>query len=231
MVRGRYGCAFNPTSVFGLHHAVQKGQAGLGPYIIEARCGNEGACNPDDSGVAGFLMSAQKYTYLTCFADGPKLRPGSNLTRPLGPPLSDAAEVSPGLWERRFASGTVACWNMNSSQGSMRWAGDPPPAPTPPPGPAPPPPPPPPPAPPLPARCGKPIENAAFKHRPSLSTKVTNTTADCCAFCESNPKCVVWSWWQASGGECHLQTDQATATSVSGCTSGRLTSRRSRHQV
>ena len=59
---GRYGCEFNPTSRFGLHHAVQKGQSGVGPYIIEARCGNEGACNPDESGLAGFLMSVEKYT-------------------------------------------------------------------------------------------------------------------------------------------------------------------------
>lgn len=61
-VWGRYGCTFDPTSHYGLHHAVQRGQNGTGPYIIEARCGNEGACKPDDSGIAGFLMSVEKYT-------------------------------------------------------------------------------------------------------------------------------------------------------------------------
>lgn len=47
---------------------VQAGQQGVGPYVIEA---STGACTPSESCLAGFLMAAQPYTYLTCFADEP----------------------------------------------------------------------------------------------------------------------------------------------------------------
>ena len=46
-----------------LRGVVERGRKGIGPYVIEA---SHGACNPDDSCLAAFLMAAQEYTYLAC---------------------------------------------------------------------------------------------------------------------------------------------------------------------
>jgi hypothetical protein len=117
-----------------LKAAVDRGKAGTGPYVIEA---STGACNPDESCVAGFLAAASEYTYLACFADSPTYDDNFEIfAQPLGAPVSDAVEGPAGTWTRKFASGTVATWNAKAKSGKVQWSGKPlPPAPPPPPSP------------------------------------------------------------------------------------------------
>ena len=58
VVDGPYSRWHAPACTYeGLLPVVQAGQAGTGPYVIEA---SDGACTPDESCIAGFLMAAQK---------------------------------------------------------------------------------------------------------------------------------------------------------------------------
>ena len=87
------------------------------------------------------------------------------------------------------------------------------PPPTPPSPPRPPVPPPGPllPLPPLPSFCGKALSDMAFKHRPSLKSKVM-----------PGANCAMWTWWAEQGGDCHLQTAAANAHAAPGCINGHL---------
>ena len=85
--------------------------------VVEATHGGV----PDESCLAAFLAAANKYSYLTLMADAPK--PFPEMDRPLGKPDGPAAESKPGVWQRRFASGTQVTWNENTKTGKIAWGG------------------------------------------------------------------------------------------------------------
>jgi len=123
VINGPYARMYVPACDFEeLRQAVEKGQNGTGPFVIEA---NKGGCDPDESCLAAFLCAAAEYTYLTCLADEPTYHKVPALSRPLGPPLGRAVQSLDGVWTRRFSSGTVARWNPKISKGTIQWSDTP----------------------------------------------------------------------------------------------------------
>ena len=172
--------------------AVAKGQAGTGPFVLEA---SKGGCTPDASCIASYLLAAEEYTYLACLNDEPQLPYYPDLSRPLGPPLGPAVQAADGVWSRRFTHGAVARWYPNATKGTVQWAGQP----------MPPVPPSPAPAPPLnPKQCGIVLPDHTFA-QDDVTHGFARTAAECCAMCEKMAGCTQWAWHEQAQ-DCHAHS-------------------------
>ena len=126
VIQGPYGSwDVDACSYETLRPRVLAGQAGTGPFVIEA---TKGGCAPDESCMANFLCAAEEYTYLGCLSSGPVLPPFlPEFSRALGAPTGPPVE-SGGFVTRSFQSSaglTVASVNLTSGVGSIAWAGMP----------------------------------------------------------------------------------------------------------
>jgi len=133
VICGHYATWGVPTEFEGLRARVAAGEAGTGPFILEASHdhGRSTGCDvaADEARLAGYLCAMGKYTYLSCFATQ---RGGEPLpafydayTKPLGVPQSAAVETSPGNWSRIFRSDvgdTIAWYHPLTGRGAVRWA-------------------------------------------------------------------------------------------------------------
>eukprot|EP00935_MAST-01C_sp_MAST-1C-sp1_P000698 g698.t1 len=206
-----------------LNRTVQTGQRGEGPYVLEV---SRGACNPTESCLASFLLVAEKFSYLACFADEPSLPMNPNFTKPLGEPLGPAVEAPPksGLWTRHFSHGTVVRYDTKRNRGTVQWPGDPvPPSPHPTP-PTPPTPPPPTPAY-DPAKCGKLLEHTGQAQGDIGRWSIQDSPEACCDFCAKTPGCDVWAWHTETKAyhQCHAhRSAETTPNHNQGCYSAHM---------
>jgi hypothetical protein len=192
-----------------MREAVQKGQNGTGPYVLEA---SKGGCSPDSSCIASYLLAATEYTYLGCLSDEPQLPYYPDLARPLGKPLADAAPDADGVWTRQFEFGAVARWYPQTNRGTVQWRGDPMP-----------------PVPPIPPptnvsrECGKALHGTTLAYDDVAPPANATTPEDCCNQCTAaaSAKCVGWAWHgQTVPGTCHLHGAQSNARPQDGTISG-----------
>ena len=190
---------------FALRQAVQEGQRGVGPYVIEASW--DGGCNPDSSCVAAYLLAATEYTYLGCLAGGVENLPRqdgyyADIGRPLGPPLGDAAEDAVGVWSRNFTHGATARWYPDLDAGTTQWPGQPlPPAPA---------------SRKIGAGCGRILTRSTFVGDLIAPPQNGTTPQDCCDSCRALSRdhetqhCVGWVWFKNSA-ECNLHGRNAVS--------------------
>ena len=104
------------------------------------------SCQPTEACLAAFLAAAKPYMYIYCQWDhGEDLLAETtfpDMDNLLGDPESDAVQIEPHVWRRRFggsngtANMTVVFWDNIKKTGNISWAGvlPPPPPPPPPPG-------------------------------------------------------------------------------------------------
>lgn len=191
-----------------LRAAVLAGQAGDGPFVLEANHGDD--CTPDDSCIANFLAAAEEYTYLTCFADDPVASQGNQFAYPLGPPTGPPVEKD-GIVTRSFLGPgglTNASVDLASGKGVMQWVGQTPAPPPPPAGP-----------------CGYlPLDTAIACCDVAVHPNTTSPGA-CCDLCTANDKCAMWCFHGEVGEhyqECHLHSKEGQAHPLAGATSGVL---------
>jgi len=191
-----------------LRAAVLAGQAGTGPFVLEANHA-KGACMPDDSCLANFLAAAEQFTYLTCFSDEPVPSTGNQFAFPLGKPTGPPV-VANGRVRRSF-EGPLGLTNatvvLASGEGVMEWAAGAPP--TPPPGPP---------------GCGfLPNTAVACCDVAPFHANVSDAGA-CCDLCTANSKCALWCYHGEAGPqfqECHLHSDKGVTHELRGATSGK----------
>jgi hypothetical protein len=193
-----------------LRAAVEAGQAGLGPYVLEANHRQPAECTPDDSCLANFLAAAEEYTYLACFADAPVASEGNQFSFPLGPPTGPP--LLQGDTVTRSFLGPLGLTNvsvqLSSGRGEVAWAGQPPP---------------PPPPPPPPAACGLLPPNTALACCDIAPVANVSDAGACCALCAANAACAQWCYHGEAGAqymECHLHSAQGKAHALQGATSG-----------
>ena len=218
-------CDFDAMREFALH-----GKSKSDVFIIQsprARPITMEACQPTEKCLAAFLAAAKPYMYIYCQWDkGEDLL--NETTFPemdylLGEPESDAVEVDPGVWRRRFGGGgngtthnmTVVFWDNKKKTGNISWAGHPPPTPTP----TPPPPPPPPGAVCNPATF---LNNTAYADGTGLAEVEAVSAVACCTKCaaaEASSGCFWFSFDQATG-KCFLKADDRNPQARTGVTSG-----------
>jgi len=115
---------------------VEKGQNGTGPFVHEfnrkGRNGGCDGCNPDESCLAAFLIAAEKYSYMSCFAsqataDEPLPQFLDAFRKPLGEPSGPAVENPRHVYRRSFVSQegrTVVQYDLRAKSGTIEWAGD-----------------------------------------------------------------------------------------------------------
>lgn len=177
-----------------MRNAVQRGQSGTGPYVLEA---SKGGCTPDSSCIAAYLLAATEYTYLGCLADEPQLPYYPDLARPLGKPLGDAKLGDDGVWSREFTFGAVARWYPDAKKGTVQWRGDPIPNP--------------PPSMNVSRYCGTALLDTTLAQDDVAAPASAATPQACCDLCRAVPAsnkngaCVAWAWHgEESPPMCHL---------------------------
>ena len=218
-------CAFDDMQEFALH-----GKSESDVFIIQsprARPHTMEACQPTEACLAAFLAAAKPYMYIYCQWDK-----GEDLIKEttfpemdyvLGDPESDAVEVEPGVWRRRFGGGskgitnmTVVFWDNNKKTGNISWAGH-----------GHPPPPSPPSSPPLPppgAVCNPAtfLDNTAYADGTGIAEVKAASAVACCTKCaaaEATRGCFWFSFDQATG-KCFLKADDRHPQERMGVTSG-----------
>lgn len=201
--------------------AVQRGQAGTGPYVLEA---SHGGCEPNPSCIASYLLNAVEFTYLGCLSDEPQFNDYPDLARPLGPPTGPAI-LNGGVWARSFGDhGVTARWYVDAGKGTMQWAGQPvPPVPKPGPSPGPAPPSPPHPIPPqnVTASCGMLKEDWTIAQDDVGVQQDCISAQACCTFCINTAGCVQWAW-HGHKQQCHAHGNHGTFDAQKGTYSARL---------
>ena len=203
MIDGPYGeWHVDPCNFYDMHAAVHRGQAGTGPYVIEA---SSGGCNPDASCVASFLLNAHEYSYLSCFSDEPTIGSNPDLARPLGAPLADA-KLDSGVWTRTFEQGAVARWHVKAGKGSMQWPGQPVPPVPPTPGPTPPQN--------VTAACGVLLKDHTIAYDDVGVHEDCPSAQSCCNFCIKTAGCVSWAWHASTDQACHAHGKGANPTTT-----------------
>jgi hypothetical protein len=197
-----------PTTFAELLPVARKGvEDPTAPFVLEA---SKNGCDVagDEALLAGFLCAMEKYTYLSCFHSEPG-KWYAAYDKPLGVPSGAAVQTSPGVYTRKFENAkgvTVATYNRKTKEGSVRWAGEPPPAPTPAPA----------------AYCTKPM-HAGMANHDIGAAKVVASYAACCERCHAAAAegCVAFAFHHESGNVCHIHTAAATLNPrVTGCMSG-----------
>ena len=208
---GSWSSTFPACDYKKLRAAVLAGEAGRGPFVLEANHGD--VCAPDDSCIANFLAAAEQFTYLTCFSDAPVPSTGNQFSFPLGPPTGPPVEGADGVVRRSF-SGPAGLTNVTvdlaSGMGAIAWAAGPPL---------------PPPPPPLPAECGALPANTAVAQADIGEIPNVTDPAACCNLCAANAKCAIWCYHGEQGKqnkECHLHTNAGVVHALAGATSGRM---------
>lgn len=223
VICGYYANWHKPTDFEGLRAVVARGQAGTGPFVIEASVGGCDVAG-DPSRLAGYLMAMGNYTYLSCFhsmsTTGSMPKFYDAYSKPLGKPTGPATEDTPGSgqWTRHFINNkgtTTAYYHSKTKKGHVQWAGEVP-TPAPPPTPMPPTPPPTP----IPTYCGTILNNTGMAHADLGGEKKTTSYGECCFLCHNKKECVIWSWHKELGGVCHFHTANAYKNSKTGCISG-----------
>lgn len=205
------GCNFSA-----LRPLVEAGLAGTGPFVLEAQ--THESCSPDDSCLANFLAAAERYTYLSCFADAPA-PPQPQFFYSLGPPTGPPVE-SGGVVRRSFLGPlglTNASVDLHTGVGTMEWAAAPPA---------------PPPAPPLPAICGAlPPDTAVAQHDVAVHDNVADAGA-CCALCAADAACAIWCFHgELPDKECHLHSAAGQPHPLQGATSGIMNRTTAKHHL
>ena len=180
-----------PRKLRSYHKTSNPGQAGTGPFVIEA---SRGGCTPDNSCIASYLLAAEPFTYLGCLQDEPQLPHYPDLSRRLGAPSGPAVQGGDGVWSRSFAHGVTARWYPKANHGTVQWAGEPVP-------PAPAPLPPPPPI--DPEVCGAILQDHTFA-QDDIQHLYSRSASECCKLCSANKRCTQWAWHGSTDHSCHL---------------------------
>lgn len=117
VICGPYANWHEPTDFEALREVVARGEAGTGPFVIEA---SKGACTlpADEAKLAGYLCAMGKFTYLACFnsqsADEPLPKYYDAYTKPLG----ESLHPSPSLFAPLLSSPV----QLQASRPARRWS-------------------------------------------------------------------------------------------------------------